>query len=78
VTSLQLGVSTLTAGNFGVTADVVLSPVGFPGVAQYAAAPDWAALGAPTVHQDACLALTQVCTTTSTGTLVGSVRLGTA
>lgn len=78
VTSLQLSGSTLVAGNFGVTADVVLSPMAMFGVANYPTVADWAGLGAPTVHEDACLALVQLCTTTSTGTLLGSVRLGTA
>lgn len=78
ITQVTLNTTTGVAGNFGITADVVLVDVACPMLAQGAVAYDYAGTAAPTVHADACLAFTQLCTTTSTGQLVGSVRAGTA
>lgn len=77
VQSVTLSASTLTAGSFGVTATRELSPLALPAVANYADLYDWARLGAPTVHEDACLAFIMLCTTTATGALTGSVTIGT-
>lgn len=77
VESVTLSASTLTAGSFGVTATKEIAPFALPPVANYSDLYDWARLGAPTVHGDACLSLVMLCTTTSTGLLVGSVSIGT-
>lgn len=78
VQSVSLSASTLTAGSFGVTATREIAAFGMPPVANYGDAYDWARLGAPTVHADACLAFLMLCTTTSTGALTGSITIGTA
>jgi hypothetical protein len=78
VQSISLSASTLTAGSFGITATREIAPFALPLVANYADLYDWARLGAPTVAGDACLAFIQLCTTTSTGALQGSVTIGTA
>lgn len=78
VESVTLSATTGTAGSFGVTATKEIASFALPPVANYAVAYDWAQLGAPTVHEDACLSLIMLCTTTSTGALVGSIKIGTA
>jgi len=78
VQSVTLDASTGTAGSFGVTATREIAPLALPPVANYADLYDWARLGAPSVHADACLSFMQLCTTTSTGALTGSVAIGTA
>jgi hypothetical protein len=78
VQSISLSASTLTAGSFGITATREIAPLALPLVANYADVYDWARLGAPTVAGDACLSFIQLCTTTSTGALQGSVTIGTA
>lgn len=70
-------VTTGTAGSYGVTATRNLAAVPAPGVANYAVPFDWARLGAPTVHEDACLALMMLCATTSSGAVNGHLVLGT-
>jgi len=77
VQSVTLSVSTGTAGSFGVTATRDLSALIGSGVANFSVGYDWAALGAPTVHQDACLAITMLTPTTTTGVVVGHVVVGT-
>lgn len=74
VQSVQLSASTLTAGNFGVTATRALTSVSL-GLANAGSVYDWALLGLPRVHDDACLALVTLPGTTSTGTLVGTAKL---
>jgi hypothetical protein len=78
VQSVTLSASTGTAGSFGVTATREIAPFALPPVANYGDLYDWARLGAPTVHDDACLSFLVLCTTTSTGSLTGSVTIGTA
>lgn len=77
VQSVTLDASTGTAGSFGVTATGDIAPLSLPPVANYSDLYDWARLGAPTVHADACLTFVMLCTTTSTGLLIGSVAIGT-
>lgn len=77
VQSVTLSASTLTAGSFGVTATREIAPIALPLVANYGDVYDWARLGAPTVHEDACLAFVMLCTTTATGALTGSIVIGT-
>jgi len=78
VESVALSASTLTAGSFGVTATREIAPFALPPVANYGDTYDWARLGAPTVHADACLSFLVLCTTTATGALTGSIAIGTA
>lgn len=78
VESVTLSATTGTAGSFGVTATREIATIALPPVANFAVAYDWAQLGAPTVHEDACLSLIMLCTTTITGALVGSIKIGTA
>lgn len=78
IESVTLDASTGTAGSWGVTATREIAPLTLPLVANYGDIYDWARLGAPTVHTDACLAFIQLCTTTSTGALTGSIKIGTA
>lgn len=77
VESVTLSASTLTAGSFGVTATRTIASVALPPVANYGVGYDWAQIGAPTVHGDACLSFMMLCTTTSTGALIGSAAIGT-
>ena len=76
VQSVTLSASTTVTGNFGVTAtrqlanglDLLYSS-GPPVVS------DWALLGLPRVHDDACLQLVQINSTTQTGILYGELWL---
>lgn len=77
VQSVTLSATTGTAGSFGVTATRQIAPLALPLVANYGDVYDWARLGAPTIHENACLAFVMLCTTTSTGALTGSVTIGT-
>lgn len=74
VQSVTLSASTLTAGNFGVTATRELTD-GVLGMALKGENYTWADLGFPRVHDDACLFFTVVSATTSTGTINGSAFL---
>lgn len=77
VESVTLSASTGTAGSFGVTATKTIATVALAPVGNYGVGYDWAALGAPTVHGDACLSFVMLCATTSTGALIGSAAIGT-
>lgn len=70
VTSVTLSASTGTAGSFGVTATRRLSDLETP-VANLQAKANWADLGFPMVHDDACLFPICTTSTTTTGTLRG-------
>ena len=78
VESVTLSATTGTAGSFGVTATRLIADLALPPLANYARDFDWAALGLPPVHEDACLALQMLCTTTSTGIVAGSMLVGAA
>jgi hypothetical protein len=74
VNSVTLSASTGTAGNFGFTAMRPLAALTLP-LANKAEVADWAQLGAPWVPNDACLVMRALCSTTSTGTLRGLLRV---
>lgn len=76
IQSVQLSTSTLTAGNFGITARRRLASAGQllanilpPGV-------DGLSLGLPVVQETSCLELLVLCSTTSTGICYGEVLIG--
>lgn len=74
VNSLTLSATTGTAGNFGITATrqrtVIQSPV-----ANLSSVADWAQLGLPEIPNNSCLQGIMLCSTTSTGTVRGQVKL---
>lgn len=74
IQSVTLSATTGTAGNFGVTASRSLCGVSL-GLANSGVVADWAYLGLPRVHDDACLAMIMIPGTTSTGLLYGSGKL---
>ena len=74
VNSVTLSASTLTAGNFGITATRPRTAVG-TAVANKMEQFDWAALGLPNVPNDSCLQMLMVCSTTSTGTVRGGGKI---
>lgn len=73
VNSVQLSASTGAAGNFGVTCTRYRAGF-FTVVANRAEMYDWAHLGLPEVHEDACLFLIQLCTANTTGISKGVAR----
>jgi len=73
VNSVTLSATTGTAGNFGVTCTRYRAGL-FTVVANKAEVFDWAALALPEIANDSCLALLQLCTTTTTGISKGVVR----
>jgi hypothetical protein len=77
VNTVTLSASTLTAGSFGVTACSRQCSIGQP-IANVAPPGDFAAIGAPEFKQTSCLQIVALCTTTSTGILIGEILLGTA
>jgi hypothetical protein len=77
VNTVTLSASTGTAGSFGVTARKRLTSIG-QGVANIAAPGDFAAIGAPEFKQTSCLELCVLCTTTSTGIVIGEMVVGMA
>jgi hypothetical protein len=74
VDTVTLSVSTGTAGNFGVTAGRRLAAVAL-GLANSGETVDWAMLGLPRIHAEACLWWVTIPSTTSTGTLTGGAQL---
>lgn len=74
IQSIQLNSSSGSAGNIGVTATKYLSggSLGGPGVGQTL---DWQALGLAKVEDDSCLSVILVSSATTSGTLIGSVKL---
>jgi len=73
VNSVTLSATTGTAGNFGVTCTRYRAGL-FTVVANKAEVFDWASLALPEIANDSCLALLQLCTTTTTGISKGVVR----
>jgi hypothetical protein len=73
IESVSLGVSTGTAGSFGVTAMRRLCTASL-GLANAGEVYDWAELGLPRVYDDSCLMLAVICGTTSTGTVQGGFQ----
>jgi hypothetical protein len=74
IQSVTLSATTGTAGSFGVTATRALGGLSL-GLANAGTVGDWAYLGFPRVHDDACLFMIMVPGTTSTGALYGSGKL---
>lgn len=74
VTSVTLSASTLTAGNFGITATRPRTSVSMP-LLQKTETYDWAQLGFPEIPNDACLMLLMTCGTTTTGTIRGQSKI---
>jgi hypothetical protein len=66
VNSVTLSASTAVAGNFGVTATRVRGAQYLP-LANVRFAADWAALGLEEIHNNSCLSLVQIASTTATG-----------
>ena len=74
VESVTLSASTLTAGNFGVTLLKRHSMLGFL-IVNVSFEADYARLAAPEIDPSACLALAVLCTTTTSGLLLGELSL---
>jgi hypothetical protein len=74
IQTVTLTASTLTAGSFGVTATREHVDVSIP-VANKGELWNWADLGLARIHDDACLFLACMPSTTTTGVLNGSARL---
>jgi hypothetical protein len=76
IESVQLGGSTGTAGNFGITAlrDLCYSPVGDYTNRPYLS--DWAALGLPRVYDNACLQFVARNDSSTPGIIGGRLLLG--
>lgn len=66
--------STGTAGNYGITATKEITSFSLANT-NLGVTYDWATLGLPPVHNDACLFFTTFCVTTATGFLGGTIRL---
>jgi hypothetical protein len=77
VNTVTLSATTGTAGSFGVTARRRLCSIGQP-IANVSPPGDFAAIGAPEFKQTSCLELVAICSTSSTGILMGEINLGTA
>lgn len=74
INNVFLSASTGTAGNFGFTYTRQRTGLGLD--AAFKTVPfDWAALGLPSIENDACLELVMTCSTTSTGTLRGQGKI---
>jgi hypothetical protein len=73
IQSVTLSATTGTAGNFGVTAMRRLTSVAL-GNANAGELLDWAQLGLPRIHAEACVQYVVISTTTSTGTVIGGLQ----
>lgn len=71
VNSVQLSISTGTAGNFGFTCTRPRASLTMP-IANFGNVADWAALGLPEVPNDSCLQFMVLPTLTSSGQIRGS------
>lgn len=76
IQSAQLNTSTLTAGNFGITARVRKVAIGQ--MLAYIQSPgtDAISIGMPEIKDSACLELLVQCSTTSTGVIQGQLNYG--
>ena len=74
VQSVTLSATTGTAGSFGVTATRYLTGMTL-GLANISITWDWNALALANVPDDACIAMIQYPGATTTGTLVGSMKM---
>lgn len=75
VTGVTLSATTGTAGNFGITATRGRTMCGPAIAANSPVVMDWAALGHSEIPNDACLQLTMLCSTTTTGTVRGAGKI---
>lgn len=73
IQSCTLSASTGTAGNIGITAAKRLGNAMSNMVANLGKGFDWAELGLPNVHNDACIWHVQISTATVTGEIYGSL-----
>lgn len=74
VNSVTLSASTLTAGNFGITATRPRTSISMP-LANKTEPFDWSQLGFPTIPNDSCLMMLMCCSTTTTGTIRGQGKI---
>lgn len=74
INSVTLSATTGTAGNFGFSCTRNRTAVSMP-AANFNGIFDWAGLGLPVIHNDSCLTLTMLCSTTSTGTIRGGGKI---
>lgn len=74
VNSVTLSASTLTAGNFGITATRQHSALSLP-LANKSETFDWAMLGLPVIADNACMFPLMLCGSTTTGTIRGQMKL---
>lgn len=74
IQSVTLSATTGTAGSFGVTATRALCGISL-GLANSGVIGDWATLGFPRVHDDACLMLLMIPGSTASGALYGAAKI---
>lgn len=74
ISSITLSATTGTTGSFGVTATRALCGMSCP-LANSSNISDWALLGFPRVHDDACLMMVMIPGSTTSGTLYGTSKL---
>lgn len=77
ITKINFGTTTGTAGSWGITARKKLFSVGQL-LANIAPPCDFAAIGAPKIADTTCLEICVICSTTSTGVLIGDIKVGAA
>ena len=77
ITKINFGTTTGTAGSWGITARKKLFSAGQI-LANIAPPADFAAIGAPKIADTACLEICVICSTTSTGALLGEIKVGAA
>lgn len=74
INTVTLSATTGTAGSFGVTASRPRMTLPLP-LANKAEVFDWAQLGFPEIANSSCLALIELCSTTTTGTVRGGGKI---
>lgn len=77
ITKVSIGTTTGAAGSWGITARKKLFAIG-QSLANIAPPADFAAIGAPKISDKTCLEICVICSTTSTGVLVGDMKVGVA
>lgn len=75
VQSLTCSVSSGTGGDVGITILRRIAEIPMP-VANVVQPLDFAALGMPEIPDDACIGMMVLCSTTTTGNVLGSIKLG--
>jgi hypothetical protein len=74
IQTLQLSISTGTAGNFGITSRIKITDIPIDVTSKNFLA-DYASLALPELTGNECLELCMVCQTTSTGLLMGDISI---